>query len=288
MRNSNFCILACCAGVSWAAFASAQPFATGSNDQERALEALRQAEAAPPMITDEAAQREATKRQREQEKLRIKQEKEAKKAAAKQKKEAARETSAAVAQPAPAASANAAVVNDQLRALEALRQAEEGQTVPNQAVPAASAPAVAPAPVVSDQAAQKEAAKRQREQDELVIKQEKEAKKAAAEQARIARAKEEAAAAEQARIAKAKKDAAAAEQARIAKANKEAASPGQPKTEMQKAPPPAHVAAKTASANTNALSAREQKLADLLRRYEADEITPYQYHLERAKIIAEP
>jgi hypothetical protein len=33
---------------------------------------------------------------------------------------------------------------------------------------------------------------------------------------------------------------------------------------------------------------KEQKLADLLRRYEADEITPYQYHMERAKIVAEP
>jgi hypothetical protein len=33
---------------------------------------------------------------------------------------------------------------------------------------------------------------------------------------------------------------------------------------------------------------KERKLADLLRRYQADEITPSQYHSERAKIIAEP
>jgi hypothetical protein len=33
---------------------------------------------------------------------------------------------------------------------------------------------------------------------------------------------------------------------------------------------------------------KEQRLADLLRRYSADEITPLEYHTERAKIIAEP
>ncbi|MEO7676262.1 MAG: hypothetical protein ABIV39_05805 [Verrucomicrobiota bacterium] len=35
-------------------------------------------------------------------------------------------------------------------------------------------------------------------------------------------------------------------------------------------------------------STKEGRLADLLRRYKADEITPHDYHLERAKIIAEP
>ena len=33
---------------------------------------------------------------------------------------------------------------------------------------------------------------------------------------------------------------------------------------------------------------RAQRLAELLRRYQADEITPLEYHTERAKIIAEP
>jgi|GEM_PF-1402859 len=33
---------------------------------------------------------------------------------------------------------------------------------------------------------------------------------------------------------------------------------------------------------------KEEKLAELLRRYRADEITPHQYHQERAKILAEP
>jgi hypothetical protein len=33
---------------------------------------------------------------------------------------------------------------------------------------------------------------------------------------------------------------------------------------------------------------RDQKLAELLRRYQADEIGPAEYHSERAKILAEP
>ena len=57
---------------------------------------------------------------------------------------------------------------------------------------------------------------------------------------------------------------------------------------MKNAPAPAQAAASTPTANTNAPSTKEQKLADLLRRYQADEITPYEYHMERAKIIAEP
>ena len=36
------------------------------------------------------------------------------------------------------------------------------------------------------------------------------------------------------------------------------------------------------------LTTKEGRLADLLRRYKADAITPKEYHLERAKIIAEP
>jgi len=35
-------------------------------------------------------------------------------------------------------------------------------------------------------------------------------------------------------------------------------------------------------------SAKEARLAELLRKYKADEITPQQYHEQRAKILAEP
>ena len=38
----------------------------------------------------------------------------------------------------------------------------------------------------------------------------------------------------------------------------------------------------------NISSEKQQRLNDLLRRYQADEITPAQYHQERAKILAEP
>jgi hypothetical protein len=35
-------------------------------------------------------------------------------------------------------------------------------------------------------------------------------------------------------------------------------------------------------------ASKQQRLADLLRRYQMDEITPTQYHEQRAKILAEP
>ena len=44
----------------------------------------------------------------------------------------------------------------------------------------------------------------------------------------------------------------------------------------------------TAPTPTVDLSTKEGRLAELLRKYKADEITPHDYHLERAKIIAEP
>ncbi len=63
---------------------------------------------------------------------------------------------------------------------------------------------------------------------------------------------------------------------------------------------PAPAPARAAPASTQAAPAaapgpgsgaemtRDQKLADLLRRYKADEISPADYHSERAKILAEP
>src|ERR1017187_5244841 len=103
MRNSKLCILTCCVGMSWATFAAAQPAASGSDDQEKALQALRQAEATP-------LEQPATTPQK----------------AAKKKKKAANQTTPAAAQPAPAASAPAAATDEQRQALEALRQAEAG------------------------------------------------------------------------------------------------------------------------------------------------------------------
>jgi hypothetical protein len=52
---------------------------------------------------------------------------------------------------------------------------------------------------------------------------------------------------------------------------------------------PAAAAAPIPAAAPLPISAsKQQRLADLLRLYQADEITPLQYHTERAKIVAEP
>jgi hypothetical protein len=39
---------------------------------------------------------------------------------------------------------------------------------------------------------------------------------------------------------------------------------------------------------TSLSSSKEAQLADLTRRYKADQVTPEEYHKERAKLIAEP
>jgi hypothetical protein len=54
------------------------------------------------------------------------------------------------------------------------------------------------------------------------------------------------------------------------------------------APSGAALASPSVPSAAPGVSAKEQKLADLLRRYQADEISPLEYHTERAKIIAEP
>ena len=51
---------------------------------------------------------------------------------------------------------------------------------------------------------------------------------------------------------------------------------------------PAPVFQPIAGPPLNISSAKQQRLAELLRRYQADEITPGQYHEQRAKILAEP
>jgi len=131
--------------------------------------------------------------------------------------------------PVAAAAPNSeAMQNEQLKALQALHQAEDQQLAPAPATPAQTIAA----------------------------------EKAAADAAK----------------AKAKKDAAARK-----KAQEEAARSVQQVEHLQ-----SQVKNAAPTASTNTLSSKEQKLADLLRRYQADEITPYEYHLERAKIVAEP
>jgi translation initiation factor IF-2 len=149
--------------------------------------------------------------------------------------------------------------------LEALRQAQQAPP-PSVAAPAPSvtpAPAPAPAPNVPQ-----ENAAREREAEA--------ARKAAAEQAYAPKSTESAA--DAAKRKKAQEEIAK----RLEKLNKElaraAATPANGKPAVV---PVAVMAAPPATA-------KEQRLAELLRRYKADEITPLQYHTERAKIIAEP
>jgi len=47
-------------------------------------------------------------------------------------------------------------------------------------------------------------------------------------------------------------------------------------------------AAVTAPAANGISESKEERLRELLRRYNADEITPLEYHTERAKIVVEP
>jgi 2-oxoglutarate dehydrogenase E2 component (dihydrolipoamide succinyltransferase) len=320
MSKSNLFILACCVSVSWAILAPAQTPGSMTYDQERALEALRQAEAAPvnnQARADEAARKQAAKVQREQEKLRLKQEKAAKKAA--HKKKAAGETAPAVAPSAPVmapAPVNATLPEDQRAALEALRKAEAAPIIPDQAPPAAPAAAAAPAPVAAPAPAEAPApvtappvtpppavaptspvapapvvapappvvsepvppsapaapAIPSGQQPALEALRQ-------AESTPVTNAVTPPATAKQQREQdelklKQQKE---AQKAAVAAARKKAKSEAKKETKIAPAP-----------VTTNALSAKEQKLADLLRRYQADEITPYEYHLERAKIISEP
>jgi len=60
-----------------------------------------------------------------------------------------------------------------------------------------------------------------------------------------------------------------------------------------KAPPktttaPAHPFRPIEGPPLNISAEKQQRLAELLRRYQADEVTPAQYHQERAKILAQP
>jgi hypothetical protein len=192
MRTRNLCIVACCVGLSWPAFVTAQPATSGSDDQSKTVQGQSQ-----PLTP---------------------QDKEAQLIQAQQQKKAEEKAAA-----------------EQVR--------------------------IAKAKV-----------------------------KAAAKQARIDQAQAEKAAAEQDRAAKAAEKAAARKKAqedarRVEKLKKE-----MQKQAVQNKPAPAKAVAKTnaAPAMTNAVSGKEQRLNDLLRQYNADEITPYEYHLERAKIIAEP
>lgn len=72
--------------------------------------------------------------------------------------------------------------------------------------------------------------------------------------------------------------------------------PPQPRPTPQPAKPAKKVKTAAATAPATVLEApalpisadKHQRLQELLRKYQADQITPEQYHLQRAKVLAEP
>jgi hypothetical protein len=159
-------------------------------------------------------------------------------------------------------------MTDQEKALQALRQAEAGPIVPDKVSRANSAPVAVPAPAAEPAPAPTAAvapetgvpaASPEDQNKALQALRQAEAGPIVPDQ-----------------FAHSDRSAAAREAQIVAEAQQQAAAMKKAQEQAPVSPPPAPVLSK------------EQKLADLLRRYQADEITPYEYHMERAKIVAEP
>jgi hypothetical protein len=205
--------------------------------------------------------------------------------------------------------------DDQERALKALRDAESKPVVieefPAAGATTAPAPAPAVAPVTSSRAVTTETGVRttpitspatEDQQKALQALRQVESAPVTSEQNAISNpapaapgTAAQAIEAERRAAAKAAKEKAAAarkearEMAAAKKRNEEAARRAEElKKEMQKSTVQVPGAAPQPAPANFTLSGKEQRLADLLRRYQADEITPYEYHTLRARIIAEP
>jgi hypothetical protein len=295
MINRKLSIMACCLGIGVAIATQAQPAAGTSDDQKAALDALRQAEKGRPATTNSApaptAPVTATAATTDAENA--------------QALEALRQAEgghaahgpvapAPVPAPAPTpapeqaqAPVQAVAPNpaDNASALEALRRAERGQVAP--AAEQNNAQAIQAQKEAEAAQAQAEAARSQQSRD---------AERAAEEKALADKTAEETAARqkkvdEEKNLAAAKQsgtdNAAAAAALQRQKAQDEVAQRLE-KLQGQIKSQPAPTPASTPAENTGIAASKEQRLADLLRRYRADEITPLEYHTERAKIIAEP
>src|ERR1700722_1788807 len=108
MSKRKLCILICGAGLSFGTYLVEPSAASAKDDQDQALQALRQAEAGAPTNQPAATPKKAKKK----------------------KKAAEAATSVPV-----------ATADDQTKALEALRQAEAGPVVPDAIAPETAAPA---------------------------------------------------------------------------------------------------------------------------------------------------
>ncbi|HEX3716412.1 MAG TPA: hypothetical protein VH595_00460 [Verrucomicrobiae bacterium] len=281
MINRKLCIMACCLGMGVAIATQAQPAAGTSDDQKAALDALRQAEKGQPATTNSApaptAPATATAATTDAENA---QALEALRRA--EGGHAAHGPVAPAPAPAPAptpapeqaqAPVQAVAPNpaDNANALEALRRAERGQV----------APAAEPNNAQTIQA-QKQAEAAQAQAEAARSQQSRDAERAAEEKALADKTAEEAAARQSGND-----NAAASAALQRQKAQDEVAQRLE-KLQGQIKSQPAPTPASTPTENTGIAASKEQRLADLLRRYRADEITPLEYHTERAKIIAEP
>jgi hypothetical protein len=267
MTNRTVGILTCCVGLSWATFANAQSAATGTDEQQQELQALRKAEGgsvSEQIQAEQAAQsgitapQQAPAAQPQTQPMQPAGATPTPAAAAPTPTPAPTVVLAPVTAPAPVP---AGISDEQVKALQALRQSEGGSIAvapglnaaantdlaKQQLIQAEDALSAAKHQARADQIAQEEAARELQMQDDAKIRRALDAEKAA-----------EAALAEMAK------------QAAPAPAPAPVAAPSQP---VAVAPAPL---------------TKEEQLANLLRLYQADQITPYEYHMERAKIVAEP
>jgi translation initiation factor IF-2 len=314
MRYRKLSILAFCVAASIGFAAQAQSAADSSDDQAKVLEALRQAEHATPVEQPAKSKKKPAKKSkpivapvaptaqqpiglpasssdeeaRAWEALRKAEHGQAAPAMATPVVTAPAVTTPAATAPAAPITAPASSPDDESRALEALRQAEKpqhqnvqpSQTEANQ-VQNVQTRKEEEAIKAQQEADAKLHAEQERNEAAARLKEAEEAKKAAAAQARAAKIQEEA-------DAKLKKE---EEKKKLATDKAQEESARRADKLLQKEmnhPTAASAAAAPTSSATPLTGTKEQRLSDLLRRYEADEITPLQYHTERAKIIAEP
>jgi hypothetical protein len=265
MINRKLCVVVCCLGVGFAHVAQAQ--SSGGDDQSKALDALRQAEKGPapatktmvaatpaPAPAPAPASSDADNAQAL----------DALRAAEKSGPIAAPANAAPAATPTPAPAATQAVAavpanpEDEARALEALHSAELSQPQKSNASAAANRPVQAQysAPPPKEDDAETVASKAALEQFEASggVTPENPERQSEVEALRRQHAQEEAA-------------------FRVETLQKQIKSQPAVAAPVVTGPAP---------------DSKEGKLADLLRRYNADEITPLEYHTQRAKIIAEP
>jgi hypothetical protein len=317
MKYRTLSVVACSLAVGFGLLAHAQPSSRIAQDQARALEALRQAERAQPSRRDAESKKKPSRKHTKQS-APLAQRPVVFPAFSLEDQDLALRALRRVehGQPATPVAPYPSSPADYARALEALRRAEMNPALarkPNRAaeIPARNEEQARRARQAAEREARRAADEKARADKERAAAEARQRAEQERNQA-AARLKQ----AEQEKIAAKSSESAAATRRN---AQKEGGAHIELHREMRLAHPPAAAAAKPSesaaaakrrkaqeeaaarleklhkgmrlakpAAAPAALSIKEQKLADLLRRYEADEITPLQYHTARARILAEP